>query len=91
MSHPHKDKTKLVVIMLDGCQHDYFKRDSKNHPGYRFIKENGVVADYVQPIFPSNSFQSWTTISTGISLNCTFQKIDGKLKSLYQNKLPNMS
>ena len=84
MSHSHKDKTKLVVIMLDGCRHDYFKRDSKNHPGYRFIKENGVVADYVQPIFPSNSFQSWTTISTGISLNCTFQKIDGKLKSLYQ-------
>ena len=68
MSHPHKDKNKLVVIMLDGCRHDYFKRDSKNHPGYRFIKENGVVADYVQPIFPSNSFQSWTTISTGISL-----------------------
>ena len=57
MSHPHKDRNKLIVIMLDGCRHDYFKRDSKNHPGFRFIKENGVVADYVQPIFPSNSFQ----------------------------------
>ena len=66
MSHPHNDRNKLIFIMLDGCRHDYFQSDSKNHPGVRFIKENGVVADYVQPIFPSNSFQSWTTISTGI-------------------------
>jgi predicted AlkP superfamily pyrophosphatase or phosphodiesterase len=30
----------------------------------RFISE-GVSAEYVQPIFPSMSFPSWTTIVTG--------------------------
>ncbi len=25
----------------------------------------GVRAEYVQPVFPSNSFPSWTSIATG--------------------------
>ena len=59
------DDKKLVVIMLDGCRWDYFSRNPQLHPGFSKIKTEGVVADYVQPILPSNSFPSWTTISTG--------------------------
>ena len=56
---------KLVVIMLDGCRWDYFSRSPQIHPGFTKIKNEGVVAKYVQPILPSNSFPSWTTIATG--------------------------
>lgn len=52
--------------MLDGCRWDYFKRNAESHPAYRLFESEGVVADYVQPIFPSSSFESWTTINTGL-------------------------
>jgi predicted AlkP superfamily pyrophosphatase or phosphodiesterase len=55
---------KLIVVMLDGCRWDYFTRNP-GLSGFQKIKEGGVVADYVQPILPSSSFESWTTISTG--------------------------
>ena len=54
---------KLIVVMLDGARWDYF--NAKDHPGFLKIKESGSVAEYVQPILPSSSFESWTTISTG--------------------------
>lgn len=57
---------KLLVVMLDGCRWDYFKRNIDSHPGYRLFQSEGVVADYAQPIFPSSSFESWTTINTGL-------------------------
>ena len=52
--------------MFDGLRWDYF--NVQDHPGFSKIKENGAVADYVQPILPSSSFQSWTTIATGTFL-----------------------
>ena len=55
---------KLIVVMLDGCRWDYFTHNP-GLSGFQKIKEGGVVADYVQPILPSSSFESWTTISTG--------------------------
>ena len=55
---------KLIVVMLDGCRWDYFTRNP-GLSGFQKIKEGGVVAEYVQPILPSSSFESWTTISTG--------------------------
>ena len=63
---------KLIVVMLDGCRWDYFTHNP-GLSGFQKIKEGGVVADYVQPILPSSSFESWTTISTGkIFLNFFF-------------------
>jgi predicted AlkP superfamily pyrophosphatase or phosphodiesterase len=58
-------RNKLVVLMLDGCHWDYFLRDEESHSGFKTIQDEGVVADYVQPIFPSVSYPSWTTIATG--------------------------
>ena len=55
---------KLIVVMLDGCRWDYFTHNP-GLSGFQKIKEGGVVAKYVQPILPSSSFESWTTISTG--------------------------
>ena len=79
------DDKKLVVIMLDGCRWDYFSRNPQLHPGYSKIKTEGVVADYVQPILPSNSFPSWTTISTGkVTKKLDLQKYSNDLGSLFR-------
>ena len=52
--------------MLDGCRHDYFSRMEPNTGAYEKIKNEGVIVDYVQPILPSLSWPSWTTIATGL-------------------------
>ena len=59
-------RNKLIVVMLDGCRHDYFSRNESNHPGFQHFKTEGVVAEYVQPIYPSSSLESWTSIVTGL-------------------------
>ncbi len=57
---------KLALIMLDGFRWDYVERLSEQQvPVFKKFLETGVQAEYVQPIFPSVSFPSWTTISTG--------------------------
>ena len=63
---PAAAKPKLVAIMLDGCRWDYFSRAEADHPGYKKFKNEGVVAEYVQPVYPASSLQSWTTIATGL-------------------------
>ena len=60
------DSPKLIVVMLDGCRHDYFSRIDPTTGGYAKIKHDGVIVDYVQPILPSLSWPSWTTIVTGL-------------------------
>jgi predicted AlkP superfamily pyrophosphatase or phosphodiesterase len=64
--YANSPRNKLVVLMVDGCRWDYFKRAEEYHPGFKTIKDEGVVVEYVQPNFPSVSFPSWTTINTGI-------------------------
>ncbi len=61
-----KTDQKLIVVIIDGCRWDYFSRDEPNHHGFQKFKTQGVVAKYVQPIYPSSSFESWTTINTGL-------------------------
>jgi predicted AlkP superfamily pyrophosphatase or phosphodiesterase len=62
---PPPSRNKLVVLMLGGCRWDYFSRDEESHSGFKTIKDEGVVAEYGQPIFPSVGYPSWTTIATG--------------------------
>ena len=52
--------------MLDGFRWDYAERlPAEETPNFERFKSGGVHAEYVQPIFPANSFPSWTTIVTG--------------------------
>lgn len=63
-----EDKNNLVILMVDGGRHDYFSRmDKVDVPAFSTIAAEGVVSQYVQPILPSSSFQSWTTIVTGLN------------------------
>ena len=58
---------KLVLIMLDGFRWDYVDRlPDEQVPNFRAFLSGGTRAEYVQPIFPSVSFPSWTTIATGM-------------------------
>jgi predicted AlkP superfamily pyrophosphatase or phosphodiesterase len=63
-------KNKLLVFMIDGCRWDYFSRTpgADTNAGFQIIKEKGVIVEYVQSIFPSLSYPSWTTIATGTSI-----------------------
>ena len=57
---------KLAVIMLDGFRWDYINKMSDDDvPNFKKFFSDGIRAEYVQPIFPSVSFPSWTTIATG--------------------------
>ena len=57
---------KLVLILLDGFRWDYVDRlDEGEIPNFKDFIATGSRAEYVQPIFPSESYPSWTTIVTG--------------------------
>ena len=61
-----KAAKQTVVIMLDGFRSDYASRaDPNDVPTFTRFAREGVKADYVQPIYPSISMPSWTTIATG--------------------------
>ncbi|XP_046449994.1 glycerophosphocholine cholinephosphodiesterase ENPP6-like [Daphnia pulex] len=61
-------KEKLVVILLDGFRWDYVEqqKEKESLPGFRILHKEGVRAKWVNPIFPSLSYASWTTLSTGL-------------------------
>ena len=58
---------KTIIIMLDGFRWDYTIRLTEHElPNFKHFEATGVRAEYVEPIFPSLSWPSWTTISTGL-------------------------
>ncbi len=82
-----KSRNRLVILMLDGVRHDYFKRDVENLEAFQKIQSQGVVADYVQPVFPSSSYPSWTTIVTGtLSFNTTLATLTQLTTGLYPDE-----
>lgn len=63
----YSSKPKLLYIMMDGFRWDYLEKDSaSNLPGFtKFISE-GMKAQWLDPIFPSFSYPTWTTLVTGL-------------------------
>ena len=54
--------------MLDGFRADYATReDPSTVPTLTRFEREGVMAKYVQPIYPALSMPSWTTIVTGMA------------------------
>jgi len=57
---------KLAIVMIDGFRWDYVDRmEAADVPNFSSFLAGGSRAEYVQPIFPSMSWPSWTTIATG--------------------------
>lgn len=55
---------KVILILVDGVRYDYIKDPTLK--GFQRMAKKGVRAEYVQPIFPSNSYPNWYTIVTGM-------------------------
>ncbi len=58
------DDTYLVVLSMDGFRWDYAGRVAT--PNLDYIAQNGVIAEYVIPAFPSNTFPNHYTMATGL-------------------------
>ena len=52
---------KLLVIMIEGLRWDHID----GLRGLERLAENGVLANYLQPIFPTNSFPNMYSFATG--------------------------
>lgn len=59
-----EDGQKVIVVLVDGCRWDYLKEPDLI--GFRTLAENGVKAEYVMPVMPSNSYPNWYSIATGL-------------------------
>ncbi|KAF4525121.1 hypothetical protein B566_EDAN005063 [Ephemera danica] len=63
---PPADRNQLLVLMLDGFKWDYLDLIPDKLGGFsEFVKE-GVRAEHVNGIYPTLSYPSWTTLSTGL-------------------------
>ena len=57
---------KLLLILVDGFRWDYFDEfSSAELPGFTKLRQNGVAADALIPVFPSLSFVNYYSIMTG--------------------------
>jgi len=56
----------LLLISLDGFRHDYIERFAAECPTLRTLKREGVSAQGLIPVFPSNTFPNHYSIVTGL-------------------------
>lgn len=57
-------QNKLLLVSIDGFRADYF--DLYETPNLDYIAENGVLADYMIPVFPTKTFPNHYSIATGL-------------------------
>ncbi|XP_067123323.1 glycerophosphocholine cholinephosphodiesterase ENPP6-like [Centruroides vittatus] len=60
----HNKSSKVIFILIDGCRWDYVNDTSLK--GFAKLAEFGVKAEYVKPVFPSNSYPNALSIVTGL-------------------------
>ncbi len=58
-----QDRNAVVLISIDGFMPDYFERTET--PNFDLFIEEGVLADYLIPVFPTLTFTNHYTIVTG--------------------------
>lgn len=60
--------TRLIVLLLEGFRYDFVDIFDKVTPlnGFRRLKKNGVTAEYVIPVFPSNTLPNCHSVVTGL-------------------------
>ncbi|XP_053652061.2 glycerophosphocholine cholinephosphodiesterase ENPP6 [Cherax quadricarinatus] len=67
--HQHNRETqhgKLLYILLDGFRWNYLEeQDSSALPGFTKFLQGGGRAKFTNPLFPTLSYPTWTTLSTG--------------------------
>jgi predicted AlkP superfamily pyrophosphatase or phosphodiesterase len=64
--HAVPGKPKLILISIDGFRADYFDLYKNASTFLRSLAEQGVKAEYLQPVFPTKTFPNHYTIVTGL-------------------------
>ncbi|XP_023340595.1 ectonucleotide pyrophosphatase/phosphodiesterase family member 6 isoform X2 [Eurytemora carolleeae] len=61
---------KLLIIVLDGFRWDYMeqyeRRTGLTLDGFRAFQSGGVRSEYLESVFPAESFPAWQTLQTGL-------------------------
>ena len=63
---PYEPKQRLLVLMIGGFRYDYVTRDQANLIGFPRLRLEGVRAEHLTPVFPSDSYPNWYTAATGL-------------------------
>lgn len=56
--------SKVILFLIDGCRWDYVNEPDLK--GFAKMAKFGVKAEYVTPVFPSNSYPNYYSIVTGL-------------------------
>ena len=57
------ERPVVIVLSWDGVRHDYL--DRAEFPGLGRIEKNGLRAERLIPVFPSNTFPNHVALATG--------------------------
>ncbi|KAF9092648.1 hypothetical protein BGX23_004094 [Mortierella sp. AD031] len=60
----HAFDPTVIVLSFDGLRADYLKRGLT--PNFQSIADNGLMAEYMQPSFPTLTFPNHYSMSTGL-------------------------
>ena len=61
-------RNKLLFILVDGFRWDYFDKFADGElPGFARLRQNGVAAEALVPVFPSVTVVNYYSIVTGNS------------------------
>lgn len=63
-SRINSDTNPVLLISIDGFMNEYLERNET--PNFDSFLENGVQAEYLIPVFPSNTFPAHWSIVTGL-------------------------
>jgi len=67
--HRERPQANLLVVVIGGFRWDYLERFAPRggrFPGFDNFRRGGVETEYLQSVFPSESFPAWQTINTGL-------------------------
>ena len=56
---------QLLVILLDGFRWDYLNYDAFGNDGLRRLIREGTAVEYLQPVYPSDSYPNYYSLMTG--------------------------
>ncbi|MDN3595165.1 alkaline phosphatase family protein [Zunongwangia endophytica] len=56
----------VILVSIDGFRPDFYRESKWPTPNLKMLAENGVSADEVRTIFPSVTYPSHTTLTTGV-------------------------
>ncbi len=82
------EKPIVIMVSFDGFRYDYM--ENVDTPHFDFVRENGVKAESLQPVFPSLTFPNHYSLATGaytgthgITANTFYNRQTEEVYSMY--------